>query len=418
MERTLKISHIFLIAIALINLSVGGFAQESEENQSFGCPAGGCPLKAANSEEKPVGGCPSGGCPLKVANSEEKPAEGCPSGGCPLKTANYEEKPAGGCPSGGCPLKATNNEDDDTDSETHSNNNDKDDCEKEKYSLVECDDVYCRCFPLSISHTEGHWLDNRQGYTSIKWFWPFPAAVNCNCFPFADVRCHVLNDATTAGNFGGGIRLINACNGCTILGANIFYDFRKAAWNHYFQQFGIGFEVLNPCFDFRFNGYIPFGRHKAHSNTRCHSFRHRYLASSHRRKTVLTGFDASVGKWIVKDACGRFDYYATLGMYSYFTKNHHKNIVGGEVRLIANLIQYFSLELRGGYDRVNGAMAQGTLGVYIPLGVSPCHCYTNGYIYDNCYLRERLCQPLLRQEMVAFEKKGCHKRKCGCGGCH
>jgi Inverse autotransporter, beta-domain len=279
--------------------------------------------------------------------------------------------------------------------------------EQEKNCLIECDDVYCRRLPLSLSHTEGHWFDNRIGYTSMRWFWPHPAIPDGNYFPFIDIRGHVFNNGTAAGNFGGGVRMINGCNQSTIYGVNAFYDFRKAAWNHYFQQIGIGFEILNPCLDIRFNGYIPLCRQTVCS--KMHRFESEHEKTfSWKKRRVLTGFDASIGKWIVKDARGRFDYYATLGIYTYFPQKRQKNIFGGEVRLIANLIQFLSLELRGGYDSYYGTLAQGTLGVYIPLGVSPCDCYTNSYLNDNCYLRERLCQSLLRQEIIALDKKEHH----------
>lgn len=279
--------------------------------------------------------------------------------------------------------------------------------EKEKYSYIECDDIFSRCYPLSISHTEGHWFDNRIGYTSINFFWSLPIGVNSNYFSFVDVRGHVLNNGKTAGNLGGGIRLVNDCNRSTIFGVNAFYDFRKTTWNNYFQQIGVGLEILNSCFDLRFNGYIPLGRQTNHSRIFHHHSREGFKFSFQQRRNSLGGFDVGIGKWIVKDACGTFDFYATLGVYSYFPKKHHHNIFGGEVRLISNLIQNFSLELRAGYDTVNSTQVQIKLAAYIPLGISPCECFENKYIYNDCYLRERLCQPLFRQEIISLDKREC-----------
>lgn len=380
MDDTLKRFYFSLIATLLITTPESNFAQDSNGK------TGGCPCALA---EKPINTNAA-----QPSNHTEEHSEAGQEASCPAATATDEH--ACGLPENKqCPCAAN-----------HSNHQCKAcDGENHKHCYIECDDIYCPCYPLSLSHTEGNWFDNRIGYTSIHFFWPFPLGLNNNGFSYTDVRAHVFNNWTTAGNIGGGFRFVNPCNCSSIFGVNAFYDFRKTTWNNYFQQIGIGFEILNSCFDFRFNGYLPIGTKTGRSRRTHHKFGKYFSHAIQQSRSCLGGFDAGIGKWIVKDACGTFDFYATLGIYSYFPKKHRHKIFGGEVRLLSNLIQYFSLDLRAKYDQVYGTQAQGKLAFYIPLGISPCECFENKYIYDDCYLRERLCQPLFRQEIIILDKR-------------
>lgn len=409
----MKISNFLFINIATLILSINLFADQATDEMEkppqisvgkpSGCASGSCP--APQSGNMKPAGCASGSCPAPDANKEK--SSGCASGSCPAPGTD-KEKPSG-CASGSCPAPNADKEkscgdagksckNDPVDAEEQLSENTTEQCCK-----VESEEVYCRCcFPFSLSHTEGNWFDNRVGYTSVNMLWPFKVDTCCNWYPFLDLRGHVFNDGKTAGNFGGGLRIINDSNRCTVFGLNAFYDFRKAAWNHYFHQIGLGFEILNPCFDFRLNGYFPLGNRTGRSRNSCFNFGDGFRASCHQQRSAQTGFDAEVGKWIVRNNCGNFDLYFALGAYSYFPKNHGRRVVGGQVRLNSNLIRYFNLELRGGYDQVNSSQAQVKLTANFPIGVYPCNNY------DNCFcINDRLCQPIHREEIIHLGEKEC-----------
>lgn len=263
------------------------------------------------------------------------------------------------------------------------------------------------CSPFFLEHVEGRWLDNSQGYTSVGFFMPFLFPAVSGCYPFLDSRLHVFNDGKTAANLGGGLRMFN-CDCTTVFGINAYYDYRKASWNHYFHQVGVGLEVLNDCLNISLNGYIPLG-HGAHSKTCFYDLDDGLEASCRQKRRVRPGVDLEIGRWLLDDcSCEYFDLYGAVGFYSYFSHQNQKcqkNTYGGEVRLASNICHCVSLELRGGYDRVNHI--QGQVGVMITLP------FETGLVrgVDGCCNQSKLCQPVQRQEILYLGKKECCWKK-------
>lgn len=84
-----------------------------------------------------------------------------------------------------------------------------------------------------------------------------PLAQTDTTLLFADLRARFDDNDSREGNFGLGLRhmLPSGWN----LGVYGYYDSRRSAFDHYFNQATFGIEALGRDFDFRANAYLPFG---------------------------------------------------------------------------------------------------------------------------------------------------------------
>lgn len=265
-----------------------------------------------------------------------------------------------------------------------------------------CCDVLSSCSQVYLGHTEGRWLDYDQGYTTIGLFSNLPFFRNTQFLTFVDLRGHFFNDGKKAANIGAGVRYLT--NNNRVFGINAFYDYREAYWNKNFNQVGVGLEMLSDSWDVRLNGYFPLGKKFGHSHA--HHFRYPggFFATVREKREAMAGGDVEIGKWIRrKGPCDFFDLYAAFGTYFYFPKEH-KDVYGGEIRLLSNLGRYVTLEAKGGYDNVFHGVGLGRIILSLPLdllfGSKKCGCE------DFC-CTTITCQPVYRQEIIALSNKKC-----------
>lgn len=259
---------------------------------------------------------------------------------------------------------------------------------------------------LTLSHVEGHWLDNHEGYTSLGLFDAvYGDGYHCP-LAFVDIREHVFNNGKNAANIGGGLRY-GYCN--SVLGVNAYYDYRQASWNQVFRQLGVGFEFLHPCVDVRFNMYFPVGDHHRHSSTKV--FDHYigdFKATCREHRKSVGGGDLEFGRYIFcKGPCDCYDLYAAIGSYYYDYTRHHDQAFGGQVRLLSHVGRFLTFEIKGGYDPVFHGQVQGRATVSIPLDClcslfNDCGCCST--CSDGCCI---LYTPVVRQEVIALEHKKC-----------
>lgn len=276
---------------------------------------------------------------------------------------------------------------------------------------------------LGVGHTEGRWYDLEIGYTSFNGF----LALNFDddagsLIPFIDVRGHLFNDGKWAANVGGGLRL--AVKGTrNVFGVNGYYDYRESEWRNNFNQAGFGLEFLSPCVDLRFNWYFVLG--KTRENGRQHLFNDfigPFWATCQQSHRAVSGGDLELGTWLVPRAPCRFvNLYAAIIPYYYTTehKHHSKNkhqsndhsdgLYGITGRFLTLMGEYFSLELRAGYDRSYKGMVQGTLTFEMPL--DKLFQWESWFeSKDDCSCDRRDCrgyQPVVRQEIIVFDRKNC-----------
>jgi len=193
-----------------------------------------------------------------------------------------------------------------------------------------------------------------------------PYSEKYQIYPFLDLRAHTFNDGKWAANAGFGLRFKQEKN-CNLWGVNMYYDYREDKGN--LHQVGMGFESFTSYFDFRMNGYLPFGN----KNTVLYFFHHDYLAGYFFRakeyRRALPGanaeFETSVKKW---NPNTNIDPFIALGPYFYL-ESHEKSIFGGQARLGMNFLRnIITLEGRVSYDNQFHAILQGLISFSIPLG--------------------------------------------------
>lgn len=283
--------------------------------------------------------------------------------------------------------------------------------------LDECDSVWLNPHRLYLSHTEGRWYDNTNGYTTLGVFWAAEQPTLFGGFPLIDVRLHQFNNGKKAANIGGGFRFM----GCDcIYGVNAFYDYRVADFASY-HQLGLGIEYLCPCLDFRLNGYFPIGNKEGRSSTTVFdSFANPYFyATCQEHQPSMPGCDFEFGRWLKRtcNPCDMFDFYVAVGGH-YFNSSENNHRYGCEARALSHFGRYFTFEVKAGYDHVSKGMIQGTINFTFPLlelfnRKSNC-CNT-------CCINPEVYQPIHRQEIIVLDKKGCcwtwNWDNCGCSSC-
>jgi len=249
---------------------------------------------------------------------------------------------------------------------------------------------------LYLSNTEGRWLDNTQGYSSVEILAGTPFCKNNSLFTFFDVKGHFFNNGKIAANAGLGVRY-KRCDSLNIFGFNTFYDYRKTRSNHEYQEVGFGFEYLFPNFDVRLNAYIPVGNKKGGKFT-SYSYNRGSTSYNENEKIACTGLDLMIGSWLKKQTpCNPFDCYAALGYYYYTQRKHFHNDYGVKAKIQAHFLKHLALEIQGGYDNVYHGMVQGTISFAIPLD----------YLLDrSCKEKSHyLYQQIQRQEIIVLSKR-------------
>ena len=172
-------------------------------------------------------------------------------------------------------------------------------------------------FPVTagFGQTEGRYLGNSQGYTSLNLF----ASKLTNKFgkpflPFLDFHIHRMNGGKFASNFGAGARILNDKTN-SIFGLNVFYDTYEGDYRYY-HQLGIGLEFLSPFFDFRLNGYTNLGSSTGYSKQCIYDqYVGGYFATSQQHQASMNGVEFKFGKWLTRGSLRYFNLYGSIGPY-------------------------------------------------------------------------------------------------------
>jgi hypothetical protein len=239
----------------------------------------------------------------------------------------------------------------------------------------------CPAGPQSIRidarHLEYQGVGFDKGYSTIDLFLSNAEPwIQHNVF-FLDLRGHVFNDGKPAANAGVGWRYLFDSH-CRAFGFNTYYDYRKTIHKNY-QQAGAGLEYLTPRWEFRANGYLPFGSKVSHhfdlkfDRFSGHSF---YVSRKH--EFAMAGGDAELGRHFKH--WKNIDLFAAVGAY-YFKGHFGKAAAGGKARMQARMTPYVTLEIGDSYDAVFHNRFHAELTLSLPLGPrtkfypeKPCSC--------------------------------------------
>lgn len=279
---------------------------------------------------------------------------------------------------------------------------------------------------LYLGHTEGKGLGYRQGFTTLGLFISPSNLWTQSIYPFLDAKCYCFNNGKFGSSVGIGERyLLPSCN--VVLGANIYYDYRNVH-HHDLNQIGLGFEILSPNLDLRFNGYIPVGKQNFRKKT-LFDFSDGFLALRHKRTSAWSGMDAEVGTWLIKEhSCDWFGLYLAAGPYYYFRDHkkrdgNHKHAFGGRARLLARIYDIIDLSVSSTYDSIWHTGVQGQLAITIPLSSDCkeifkrlrdrcCKCTP-----PPCLLQQLATQPVQRNGIIVADQDCCWQwnwNDCGC----
>lgn len=241
---------------------------------------------------------------------------------------------------------------------------------------------------LSLRRNQGESLGSTISYTTIEsLYFPFHYQ---NIWPFLDLRAHCFDSADKyAANIGIGFRVAPEFTD-QIFGVNAYYDCRNAHHSH-FNQFGIGFEMLGGCWNFRLNGYLPVGK-KSFLKSCC--FFNQYIGDFFfLRENFIDGIKGANFEIesLVTEMCWG-EIYLAIGGYYYQGNKCNRNIYGSEYRVSTNYCDSFSFSILATHDCVFKTRIQAQLSFTLPLN---CQCDED----------PRLFQSVRRQEMIILQKR-------------
>jgi hypothetical protein len=227
----------------------------------------------------------------------------------------------------------------------------------------------CDCTPaparITLRHIGVKGIGYNRGYTTLEAFFSPYEPLNQRWFPFVDVRGHVFNNSRLAANAGVGIRYLSdsLVLGNRLWGINAYYDYRNTKRHSYYQA-SVGLESLGETWDFRVNGYLPFGAKKSYFyGLRFDYFIDHYMMQSRKREIAMKGANAEVGMHI--DSISRLPLYLSVGPY-YFKGGN--TTWGGKLRAAFDYNDYIRLEGSVSYDHLFKWIGQGQLSLTLPLG--------------------------------------------------
>ncbi len=252
-------------------------------------------------------------------------------------------------------------------------------------------------YRTSIRHIESGGIGYEDGYTTFEAF--FASDPNqWTVTPFLDARGHIFNNGKWAANAGAGLRTLWKNR---VYGINTYYDYRNTGRFHS-NQVGVGLETLGELFDFRINGYFPFGvKISDPYDTAFRTFSGNYLLLSQKYQSAMKGSDAEFGIHFGKSKS--FDFYAAAGPY-YFIGEKVPAIWGGKARIMGIFKDILTLEISDSYDRTFHNKLQGQISLSFSFGPKSRVKKQGRTCKTANTLNDRMLQPVGRQEIIVIDK--------------
>lgn len=255
---------------------------------------------------------------------------------------------------------------------------------------------------IDIRHLEYQGIGYDEGYTSLDLFLSNSNLWNGHHLLFLDMRGHIFNDGKPAVNGGGGWRYLFDSKSYAI-GFNTYYDFRRTHRKNY-NQVGAGFEFLHPQWEFRANGYVPFGARKTGPFDPIFSrFTGNQFFIKGKYEFSMAGADAEFG-WHFKQ--WRFiDLFAGAGPY-YFVGPFGKPAIGGKARVQARLTPYVTVEAGDSFDQIFRNRFHVEATISIPFGPrAKTEGSSKRACRDEYWMQQWLHTPPSRQEILVVDKQ-------------
>lgn len=263
------------------------------------------------------------------------------------------------------------------------------------FSFAEYLDVYF----LTLRRNQGRTVGNKLSYTTFSAVaFPFHREY---IWPFLDFRIHRFDKHDKyAGNVGLGCRFASTKID-KIFGINAYYDY-KNRHHHNFHQLGLGFEILSKCWNFRLNGYLPFGRKRVlESSCFFDEFIGNFFFQQKNYKRSLSGVDFEIESYLTRICC--MDLYFGIGAYYYRGDRCERDIYGTEYNLTTWYCNYMSFGINVTHDCRFKTRVQGELSISFPF-----KCFSE--------CDRILFLPVRRREIVSLEKSKRFNSNFGCSG--
>lgn len=244
---------------------------------------------------------------------------------------------------------------------------------------------------LEFGYAVGDFITIDRNYAEIGLFVP---ATFDDWQPFFDIEGYRFDNGRWAASTGVGLRRIICDN--TVVGANVYYDYRESNFKNHFNQIGVGVEWLTSCWDFRLNTYFPFSQKESGHGCKF-DLGDGFFASNHRDSFAYTGFDAEIGTPLTS-FCG-FDLYGAVGPYYYKNRHrHHNGFWGGFARLELDWMTIFTVTLQASHDKVYHTNVQGIFEVSIPFDF---FCFNS--CNEGCGCNCNIIQPIVRNNLIQID---------------
>jgi hypothetical protein len=267
-------------------------------------------------------------------------------------------------------------------------------------SIAYAESVGVKNIRLGVRHLEPKGIGFNDGYTTFEGFFA-PPVDRHSVIPFLDLRAHVFNSGRMAVNAGLGVRQLW---GCRVYGVNAYYDYRTTRRHHY-NQATVGLESLGTTWDFRLNGYLPFGSKQSRGyHTQFEEFSGNNAIISRKYEFAMKGVNAEAGVHFGKTT--HFDFY--LGAGPYYFEGKGKNAWGGKARLWGKYKDYVALEVAESYDNVFHNIVSGQIAFMLPIGCKAVIRKKNPCCTEPCFVQtisERMVQPVGREEIIVLDTK-------------
>lgn len=257
---------------------------------------------------------------------------------------------------------------------------------------------------LTIRHIWGHqekaWIPLATNFTTVELF----CATNYRAghiYPFLDLKAHRFDNNVYATNLGMGGRFVPGYSSdfCEILGFNAYYDYRKGSIGYY-NQFGIGMEILGKRWDFRSNAYAPFGKKKHIMSCIFNNYIGDYYAIRKDIESVSYSFSGEIGYLFINEK--NYSLYGAAGPYFLARGKCCTSTAGIEGRIRPQYKDCFALDLSARYDDLFGTIWQIEFMFNLPL-------------YRMLNKSERPCGLMdwqIYQSVQRFEVMPLQKRRC------
>lgn len=267
----------------------------------------------------------------------------------------------------------------------------------------ECCAQFGGAYLLGLEFAAGNYIAINRSYGGIN-FLAVPEAPFEYTNTLLNLKAYKVEGRGWAGSLGVGFRHFER-GFKKVYGVNFFYDYLDSRGTY--NQFGLGFELFDRCWEFHLNGYLPLGKTHHTISEKIINFKSGFVGIFRDVENALRGVELSAGwRWYL---CDNLNLYIAPGAYFYHNKDIRRNIQGAQGTVEINWHEWVSFRLNASYDRCFNGRVQGVVAVNIPLNYccDTCDCCN---VCGCCNPCDLLCYPVRRNDLI-FLKTCCSVEK-------